>query len=45
MQGCGSGWVDIGTSTGVLSGFVYFHEKTWKTAKKGKVILFLSNTI
>jgi hypothetical protein len=28
------GWVDIGTSTGVQSGFVYFHEKTRKTAKK-----------
>jgi hypothetical protein len=28
------GWVDIGTSTGVQSGFVYFHEKPRKTAKK-----------
>jgi hypothetical protein len=30
------GWVDIGTRTGVQSGFVYFHEekKTRKTAKK-----------
>jgi hypothetical protein len=30
----GVGWVDIGTSTGVPSRFVYFNEKTQKTAKK-----------
>jgi hypothetical protein len=28
------GWVDIGTRTGVQSGFVYFQGKTRKTAKK-----------
>jgi hypothetical protein len=31
---CTIRWVDIGTSTGVQSGFVYFHEKTRKTSKK-----------
>jgi hypothetical protein len=28
------GWVDIGTRTGVQSGFVYFHEKHGKQLKK-----------
>jgi hypothetical protein len=32
------GWVDIGTRTGVQSGFVYFHEKTRKTAKKSFLV-------
>jgi hypothetical protein len=32
------GWVDIGTSTGEQSGFVYFHEKTRKTAKKSFLV-------
>jgi hypothetical protein len=36
--GCTLGWVDIGTSTGVQSGFVYFHEKTRKTAKKSFLV-------
>jgi hypothetical protein len=34
MGECTLGWVDIGTSTGVQSGFVNFHEKTRETAKK-----------
>jgi hypothetical protein len=40
MDWCGLavGWVDIGTSTGVQSGFVYFHEKTQKTAKKSFLV-------
>jgi hypothetical protein len=28
------GWVDIGTSTGVQSGFVYFHKKNTENGKK-----------
>jgi hypothetical protein len=28
------GWVDSGTSTGVKSGFVYFHEKNGKRQQK-----------
>jgi hypothetical protein len=31
------GWVDIGTSTGVQSGFVYLYEKIRKTAKNVSV--------
>jgi hypothetical protein len=34
----GLGWVDIGTSTAVQSGFVYFYEKTRKTAKKSFLV-------
>jgi hypothetical protein len=41
MQYCILGCVDIGTSTGEQSGFVYFHEKTRKMAKK----VFWSNDL
>jgi hypothetical protein len=34
IEGYTVGWVNIGTSTGVQSGFVYFHEKIRKKAKK-----------
>jgi hypothetical protein len=39
---CTLGWVDIGTSTGVQSGFVYLHEKN---TEHGKNVFFWSSDL
>jgi hypothetical protein len=35
---CRLGWVDIGTSKGVQSGFVHFHDKNTENGKKSFLV-------